>query len=95
MLQAFEDKVIVKPIKAETTTASGFFLTGTEDEKTGQGTVVSVGSGLVLNNGDKVIPEVAVGDTVVFNKYSGTEIEHGGEDLLIFAYRDILAVIEN
>jgi chaperonin GroES len=95
MLQAFEDKVIVKAIKAESTTASGFFIAGAEDKKTGQGTVVSVGVGLVLNNGDKVVPEVNVGDIVVFNKYSGSEIEHDGEDLLIFAYRDILAVIED
>jgi chaperonin GroES len=95
MLKAFEDKVIVKVIKAETTTASGFFLAGTEEEKTGLGTVVSVGEGLVLNNGDKVIPEVNLGQTVVFGKYAGTEVEHDGETLLILAYRDVLAVIQD
>lgn len=95
MLQAFEDKIIVKPIKAEQTTSTGFFIAGAEDEKTGLGTVVSKGSGLVLNNGDKIVPEVSIGDKVVYGKYSGTEVEHEGETLLILAYRDVFAIIED
>ena len=93
MLKPVEDKVIVKRNIQEQTTASGLILAGVADEKQDTGEVIAVGPGLVLNNGDKVIPEVEVGQTVLFGKYSGTEVEHDGETLLILAYRDIFAVL--
>ena len=93
MLKPVEDKVIVKVDKQEEVTSYGLILAGVADEKQNIGTVVAVGPGLVLNNGDKIIPEVSEGDKVIFSKYQGTEVEHDGETLLILAYRDIFAVI--
>ena len=93
MLKPVEDKVIVKRNVQEQTTSSGLILAGVADEKQDTGEVIAVGPGLVLNNGDKVIPEVEVGQTVLFGKYSGTEVEHDGQTLLILAYRDIFAVL--
>lgn len=93
MLKPVEDKIIVKRDVKEQTTSSGFILAGAADEKQETGEVLAVGPGLVLNNGDKIIPEVEVGQKVLFGKYSGTEIEHEGETLLILAYRDVFAVL--
>lgn len=92
MLKAVEDKVIVKVDEEEKTTSSGFFL-ATADEKQSTGTVVARGPGIMLNNGDFVEIPFEVGDRVLFSKYAGTEVEHDGEKLTIFAYRDILAVV--
>lgn len=90
-----DDKVVVKVIKdAEKTTASGFVLTGMAEEKPNEAIVVAVGPGLKLANGDIIIPDVQVGDKVVFAKYQGTEVDSDGESYLILAYRDIFAVIE-
>lgn len=93
MLKPVEDKVIVKVDKQEEVTSYGLILAGVADEKQNIGTVIAVGPGIVLNNGEKVIPEVSEGDKVVFGKYSGTEVEHEGETLLILAYRDIFAIL--
>lgn len=92
-LKPIEDKIIVRRDKEEQVTTSGFVLAGVQEEKQGTGVVLAVGPGIVLNNGDKVIPDVKVGERVAFSKYQGTEIEHEGEELIILAYRDILAVI--
>jgi chaperonin GroES len=90
-----DDKVIVKVIKEdEKKTASGFVLTSTSEEKSNEAIVVAVGPGLKLGNGDIIVPDVSVGDKVVFAKYQGTEVEHDGQRYLILAYRDIFAVIE-
>lgn len=93
MLKPVEDKIIVRRDKEEQTTSSGFVLAGIQEEKQGTGVVLAVGPGIMLNNGDFVVPECAVGDRVAFSKYQGTEIEHDGEELLILAYRDILAIL--
>ena len=95
MLKPMDDKVVVKVIKeSEQKTASGFVLTGSPSEKPNEAIVVAVGPGLKLGNGDMIVPDVSVGDKVVFAKYQGTEVEHEGESYLILAYRDIFAVIE-
>lgn len=93
MLKPVEDKIIVRRDVEEKTTASGFVLAGVQEEKQGTGVVLAVGPGIMLNNGDFVKPECEPGDRVAFAKYQGTEVEHDGEELLILAYRDILAVI--
>lgn len=93
MLKPVEDKIIVRRDKEEQVTTSGFVLAGVQEEKQGTGIVLAAGPGIMLNNGDFVKPECEVGDRVAFGKYAGTEIEHDGEELLILAYRDILAVI--
>ena len=93
MLKPVEDKIIVRRDKEEQTTSSGFVLAGVQEEKQGTGVVLAVGPGIMLNNGDFVVPECSPGDRVAFSKYQGTEIEHEGEELLILAYRDILAIL--
>jgi chaperonin GroES len=94
MIKPIEDKVVIKPIiEQEKKTASGFILAGSKEEKPSEGIVVAVGPGLVLGNGNVMVPDVSVGDKVVFAKYQGTEVEHDGENYLILAYRDIFAVI--
>lgn len=94
MLKPLEDKIIVKVTKeAEKTTASGLVLAGMQEQKPDQATVVAVGPGVRFPNGDFMKPDVSVGDKVVFAKYQGTEITHDGEDLIILAYRDVIAVI--
>ncbi|MEN9394095.1 MAG: Cpn10 chaperonin GroES, small subunit of GroESL [Bacteroidota bacterium] len=82
------DRVLVEPAAAETTTASGIIIPETAKEKPQRGTVVAVG------NGKKDEPmTVAVGDTVLYGKYSGTEIALDGKDYLIMRESDILAII--
>lgn len=94
MLRPLEDKIIVKVAKkAEQTTASGLVLAGVQEEKPDQAEVVAVGPGVTFPDGSKLVPDVKIGDKVVFAKYQGTEIEHEGDKLIILAYRDIIAVI--
>ena len=93
MLKAVEDKIIVKPDENETTTASGFFITSSQDDIQDRGIVVSKGPGIMLNNGDFVVPDLEVGDRVLYSRFGGTTIEHEGESLVILAYRDILAIL--
>jgi len=86
------DRVVVKPQPAEEKTASGLFIPDTAKEKPQKGTVVAVGPGRV-ENGTKIDMTVKEGDTVLYGKYSGTEIELDGEDVLIMRETDILGVV--
>lgn len=93
MLKPMEDKVIVKPIIEDVaTTASGFLISKVE-EKPQEAIVVAVGPGITLPSGVVLELDVAVGDKVIFAKYSGTEVTHEGENYLVLPYRDILAVL--
>lgn len=94
MIKPVDDKVVVKVInESEKTTSSGFVLSFAE-EKPNEAIVVAIGPGLMLDNGVLMKPDLEVGDKVVFAKYQGTEVQHNGEDYLILAYRDIVAVIQ-
>jgi chaperonin GroES len=96
MIKPLEDKVVVKPIEeAEKTSASGLIITKIEKEKPTEGIVVAVGSGATFADGTKMTLDLQVGDKVIYSKYSGTEIEHQNENLVILPYRDIFAVIAN
>jgi chaperonin GroES len=64
------------------------------EEKPQEAIVVAVGPGLMLGNGQMMIPDVSVGDKVLFSKYQGTDVSNDGEDYLILAYRDILAILD-
>ena len=86
------DRVVVRPQPAEEKTASGLFIPDTAKEKPQRGEVVSVGPGRV-ENGTKIDMTVSAGDTVLYGKYSGTEINITDEDLLIMRESDILGVI--
>jgi chaperonin GroES len=92
-LKPLGDRVVVKRIEEEATTKGGILLPDTAKEKPQRGKVIAVGSGRVLDNGTKVPLEVKEGDTVVFAKYGGTEIEIDGEEYVILSERDLLAVI--
>ncbi|ADH62532.1 MAG: co-chaperone GroES [Deinococcota bacterium] len=93
MLKPLGDRVVVKRIEEEAKTKGGIVLPDTAKEKPQKGKVVAVGSGRTLDNGTKVPLEVKEGDTVVFAKYGGTEIEIDGEEYIILSERDLLAVI--
>ena len=86
------DKVVLKKIQAEETTKSGIVLTGQDKEKPAQGEVVAVGPGGVVD-GKEVTMQVKEGETVVYSKYAGTEVELDGEKFLIVKQSDILAII--
>ncbi|HHX96715.1 MAG TPA: co-chaperone GroES [Clostridia bacterium] len=87
------DKVVIKALDQEEKTKSGIVLPDTAKEKPQQGEVVAVGSGRVLENGQKIPLEVNVGDKVIFSKYAGTDIKIDGEEYLILSERDIHAII--
>ncbi|MBP8672856.1 MAG: co-chaperone GroES [Synergistales bacterium] len=88
------DRVVVKVLTQEEKTKGGIVLPDTAKEKPQEGEVISVGSGRVLDNGQKLPLEVKVGDRVIFSKYAGTEIKIEGEEYLILSERDVLAVVE-
>ncbi len=89
-----EDRIVVKPLDAEQTTASGLVIPDTAKEKPQEGEVLSVGAGRWDEDGEKRIPlDVKVGDKVLYSKYGGTEVKYEGEDYLILSSRDVLAII--
>ncbi|MTV49419.1 co-chaperone GroES [Heliobacillus mobilis] len=90
-IKPLADRIVVKPIEAEAKTASGIIVPDTAKEKPQQGEVVAVGIGRLLDNGERAAMEVAVGDKIIYSKYSGTEIKLDGSEYLILNERDILA----
>ncbi|WP_342387645.1 co-chaperone GroES [Salinicoccus bachuensis] len=95
MLKPLGNRVVIDLTqKEETTTKSGIILTESAKEKPQEGTVVAVGPGKVLDNGNRVELEVKEGDRVVYSKFAGTELKHDDKDYLVLADTDILAVIE-
>ncbi|NMA53797.1 MAG: co-chaperone GroES [Bifidobacterium sp.] len=93
-LRPLGDKVVVEVIDEPQTTASGLVLPDTAKEKSQRGKVIAVGSGKLLDSGEREPMEVKVGDTVLFAKYGGTEVELGGQELMILSQRDIHAILE-
>ena len=93
-LKPLGDKVIVEIIDEPQTTASGIVLPDTAKEKSQRGKVLAVGSGKLLDSGERVPLEVHEGDTVVFAKYGGTEVTLEGKELMILSERDIHAIVQ-
>jgi chaperonin GroES len=94
-LQPLGDRVVVKPLEAETKSKGGILLPDTAKEKPQQGEIVAVGKGKTLDNGSVAALEVKVGDKVLYGKYSGNEFtSREGEELLIMREEDILAIIK-
>ena len=93
-LQPLEDRIVVRPAEAEATTASGLVIPDTAKEKPQQGEVLAVGEGRFSDEGERIPLDIKVGDKFLYKKYGGTEISHGGEDLLILAARDVLAIVK-
>ena len=94
MIKPLADRVVVEPIEEEVTTKGGIVLPDTAKEKPQRGKVIAVGSGKLLDSGERVPLEVKEGDIVVFAKYGGTEIEIDGNEYIILSERDLLAVVE-
>ena len=94
-IKPLEDRIVVKPLDAVQTTASGLVIPDTAKEKPQEGEVLAVGPGRFDDEGAKRIPlDVHVGDTVLYSKYGGTEVKYNGEEFLILSARDVLAIIE-
>ena len=92
-IKPLEDRIVVRQVEAEQTTASGLVIPDTATEKLQEGEVVAVGPGRVADNGTRIPLDVQVGDKVVYSKYGGTELKYSGEEYLVLSARDVLAVI--
>jgi chaperonin GroES len=93
-IKPLEDRILVRTLEAEQTTASGLVIPDTAKEKPQEGEVIAVGPGRFNEDGDERIPlDISVGDKVIYSKYGGTEVKYGGEEFLILSARDVLAVI--
>ena len=94
VLKPLEDRIVVRPLEAEQTTASGLVIPDTAKEKPQEGEVLAVGPGRFDDKGARVPVDVQVGDVVLYSKYGGTEVKYSGEEYLVLSARDVLAVIE-
>lgn len=92
-IRPLHDRVIVKRVEEETTTASGIVLPGSATEKPSEGEVLAVGTGKQLDNGDIRALEVKVGDKVLFGKYSGSEVKVDGEEVIVMREEDIMGIL--
>lgn len=92
-LRPLHDRVLVKRLDENETTASGIIIPDSAKEKPQQGTVISAGDGRVLDNGQRASLDIKAGDRVLFGKYSGSEVTIEGEKLLILREDEILAVL--
>jgi chaperonin GroES len=92
-IRPLHDRVIVKRVEEETTTAGGIVLPGSAAEKPSQGVVLAVGNGKVLDNGDTRPLDVKVGDKILFGKYAGNEVKVDGEELIVMREEDIMGVL--
>ena len=92
-IKPLEDRILVEPLEAEQTTASGLVIPDTAKEKPQEGKVLATGPGRVDDNGNRVPLDVSEGDVVIFSKYGGTEVKYDGKELLLLNARDILAVV--
>ncbi|MBL4583886.1 MAG: co-chaperone GroES [Pseudomonadales bacterium] len=93
-IRPLHDRVVVRRMEEETTSAGGIVLPGTATEKPSQGEVLAIGAGKLLENGDVRPVDVKVGESVLFGQYSGTPVKIDGEELLVMSEGDIFAVIE-
>lgn len=93
-LRPLHDRVLVKRLEGEETTAGGIIIPDSAKEQPQQGSVVAAGDGRMLENGQRAALEVKAGDRVLFGKYSGSEVTIDGEKMLILREDEILAVLE-
>ncbi len=93
-LKPLGDRLIVKALEEEQTTASGIVLPDTAKEKPQKGKVLAVGDGKLDDNGQRIPLDVAEGDEVLYSKYGGTEIKIDGEELLVLRESDVLAKVQ-
>jgi chaperonin GroES len=95
VLKPLEDRIVVRTLEAEQTTASGLVIPDTAKEKPQEGEVLAVGPGRFDDAGAKRVPmDVKVGDVVLYSKYGGTEVKYHGEEYLVLSARDVLAIVQ-
>ena len=94
MLKPLGDRVVLKVQKEEEQSIGGIVIASNAKEKPTTGEVIAVGNGRILDNGQRVEPEVKVGQSVVFDKYAGSEVQYEGEEYLVIRENDIIAVID-
>jgi len=95
MIKPLSDHILVMPVKAEEVTASGIVLPDTVDkEKKAEGTVVAIGPGKLLENGNRGAMEVSVGDIILYKKWGGDDVEIDGEEHKIISSDDVLAIVQ-
>ena len=93
-IRPLHDRVIIKRLEAETTSAGGIVIPDSATEKPIKGEVIAVGNGKILESGEKRALDIKAGDKVLFGKYSGTEVKVDGQELLVMREEDVMAVIE-
>ncbi|GAK48387.1 molecular chaperone GroES [Secundilactobacillus oryzae JCM 18671] len=94
MLRPLGDRVVLEAQQEEEQTVGGIVLASNAQEKPQTATVVAVGEGRVLDNGEKLAPAVKVGDTVLFDKYAGSEVKYDDKSYLVVHEKDLVAVVE-
>ena len=92
-IKPLEDRIVIRQVEAEQTTASGLVIPDTAKEKPQEGEVVAVGPGRVDDNGNRVPVDVKVGDTVIYSRYGGTEVKYDGQEFQILSSRDVRGVV--
>jgi chaperonin GroES len=92
-IEPLDDRIVVEPMEAESKTKGGIVLPDTAKEKPQKGKIISVGPGRVTDEGKRIAPSVKKGDTVVYAKYGGSEIEIDGKEYMILRESDVLAKI--
>lgn len=93
-IRPLHDRVVVRRMEEERTTAGGIVIPDSATEKPMRGEVMAVGAGKILDNGDLRALAVKVGDVVLFGKYSGTEVKVNGQELVVMREDDIMGVVE-
>ena len=93
-IKPLEDRIVIRQVEAEQTTASGLVIPDTAKEKPQEGEVIAVGPGRVDDNGNRIPVDVKVGDVVIYSRYGGTEVKYDGQEFQILSSRDVLAVVE-
>ena len=93
-IKPLEDRIVIRQVEAEQTTASGLVIPDTAKEKPQEGEVIAVGPGRVDDKGNRIPVDVKVGDVVIYSRYGGTEVKYEGQEFHILSSRDVLAVVE-
>ena len=92
-LRPLDDRIVVEPLEAEEKTSGGILLPDTAKQKPQQGKVLAVGPGKLSDKGSRTAVGVKTGDTVLYGKYSGSDVEVGGKELKILRESDVLAKV--
>ena len=93
-IRPLQDRVVVRRMEEETTSAGGIVIPDSATEKPAQGEIVAVGNGKITDSGDVRALDVKVGDVVMFGKFAGTEVKVDGEELLIMNESEVFGVVE-